>query len=76
MNATDLCHTPATELGRLIRARQVSPLEITEAVLVRIDRLNPQLQIGGRRHWETDIFRAAACFEALQPWATQRPPLA
>jgi Asp-tRNA(Asn)/Glu-tRNA(Gln) amidotransferase A subunit family amidase len=44
MNAVDLCYTPATELGRLIRARQLSPVELTEAVLSRIERLNPRLQ--------------------------------
>jgi Asp-tRNA(Asn)/Glu-tRNA(Gln) amidotransferase A subunit family amidase len=43
MNATDLCYTPAVELGRLIRARQLSPVELTEAVLARIERLNPRL---------------------------------
>jgi Asp-tRNA(Asn)/Glu-tRNA(Gln) amidotransferase A subunit family amidase len=40
---TDLCYTPATELARLIRTRQVSPVEITAAVLARIERLNPTL---------------------------------
>ena len=33
------------------------------------------LQVVGRWHLETDVFRAAACFEALQPWAPHRPPL-
>jgi Asp-tRNA(Asn)/Glu-tRNA(Gln) amidotransferase A subunit family amidase len=33
------------------------------------------LQIVGRWHRETDVLRAAACFEALQPWAGRRPPL-
>lgn len=41
MDQTDLCFTPATELARLIRNREVSPVEITEAALNRIDRLNP-----------------------------------
>ncbi|HKV44713.1 MAG TPA: amidase family protein [bacterium] len=40
---TDLCYTPAVELRRLIRARQLSPVELTEAMLGRIDRLNPML---------------------------------
>ena len=40
---TDPCYTPATELGRLIRAKQISPVEITATVLDRIDRLNPTL---------------------------------
>ena len=43
MSAAELCYTPATELGRLIGARQLSPVELTEVVLNRIERLNPQL---------------------------------
>jgi Asp-tRNA(Asn)/Glu-tRNA(Gln) amidotransferase A subunit family amidase len=43
MNATDLCYTPATELGRLYRAKTLSPVEVTDAVLARIERLNPKL---------------------------------
>ena len=43
MDAADLCYTPALELGRLYRAQEVSPVEATEAVLARIDRLNPTL---------------------------------
>jgi aspartyl-tRNA(Asn)/glutamyl-tRNA(Gln) amidotransferase subunit A len=33
----------ATELAVAIRARRVSPVEVTEAVLARIERLNPRL---------------------------------
>ena len=40
---TDLCYTPATELAALIRAKKLSPVELTRAVLERIDRLNPTL---------------------------------
>ncbi len=43
MSDRDLCFTPATELVRLYRARKVSPLEVMEAVLARIDRVNPRL---------------------------------
>jgi Asp-tRNA(Asn)/Glu-tRNA(Gln) amidotransferase A subunit family amidase len=43
MEAVELCYTPAGELGRLIRARQLSPVELTEAVLARIERLDPRL---------------------------------
>lgn len=39
----DLCWTPATELVALIRARKLSPVELTEAVLARVERLNPQI---------------------------------
>lgn len=43
MDDRDLCFTPATELGRLIRAGELSPVELAHAVLARIERLNPRL---------------------------------
>jgi aspartyl-tRNA(Asn)/glutamyl-tRNA(Gln) amidotransferase subunit A len=43
MTTTDLCSTPATALAELIRTRQVSPVEVTRAVLERIGRVNPAL---------------------------------
>ena len=43
MNAETLCHTPATELSRRIRDKSLSPVELTQAVLARIERLNPKL---------------------------------
>ncbi len=42
-DASDLCYTPATELGRLFRAGELSPVELTDIVLERIDGLNPTL---------------------------------
>jgi Asp-tRNA(Asn)/Glu-tRNA(Gln) amidotransferase A subunit family amidase len=33
------------------------------------------LQIVGRWRADTTVLRAAACFEAAQPWAARRPPL-
>jgi len=39
----DLTFTPAVELLKLYRARKVSPLEVMEGVLERIDRVNPQV---------------------------------
>jgi aspartyl-tRNA(Asn)/glutamyl-tRNA(Gln) amidotransferase subunit A len=43
MDATELCYMPATELGAAIRSRRVSPVEVVDAVLARIERLNPRL---------------------------------
>ena len=43
MNETDICFLPAFELAAQIRQREVSPLEVTRAVLDRIHRLNPRL---------------------------------
>ena len=43
MDATELCFTPATRLAALIRERALSPVEVVDAVLARIERLNPAL---------------------------------
>jgi aspartyl-tRNA(Asn)/glutamyl-tRNA(Gln) amidotransferase subunit A len=39
----DLCFLSIAELSSLMRARTVSPVEVTEAHLARIERLNPTL---------------------------------
>lgn len=43
MSDTALWMLPATELARLVRTRAVSPVEVTEAVLARMDRLDGRL---------------------------------
>ena len=39
----DLCATPAVDLARLIRSRQLSAAELLEAVLARIEAVNPSV---------------------------------
>ena len=43
MPSDDLCWTPATELARMIRAKDISPVEIVDSFLSRIDRVNPAI---------------------------------
>jgi Asp-tRNA(Asn)/Glu-tRNA(Gln) amidotransferase A subunit family amidase len=43
MDTTELCFTPATELAAAIRTKKLSPVEIIDAVLTRIEALNPHL---------------------------------
>ncbi len=43
MGAADLVWLPALELAKLVRDRKVSPVEVIDAVLSRIDSLNPRL---------------------------------
>ena len=43
MDATELCFTPATDLAAMIHSRALSPVEIVDAVLARIETLNPRL---------------------------------
>ena len=39
----ELCFTPATELARMFADRSVSPVEVMDAVLARLEALNPRL---------------------------------
>jgi aspartyl-tRNA(Asn)/glutamyl-tRNA(Gln) amidotransferase subunit A len=39
----DVLYLSATELGRRLRSRQLSPVELAESYLARIDRLGPRL---------------------------------
>lgn len=43
MNSTDLAFTSALEQAQLVRHGEISPLELTELYLDRIDQLNPVL---------------------------------
>jgi aspartyl-tRNA(Asn)/glutamyl-tRNA(Gln) amidotransferase subunit A len=43
MATAELCWLPATDLAALIRRRKVSPVEVMDALLARIDKLNPTL---------------------------------
>ncbi|HEX5529993.1 MAG TPA: amidase family protein, partial [Methylomirabilota bacterium] len=43
MNATDLAYTPATDLVSRIRSKALSPVEVTRAVLERIEQVNPTI---------------------------------
>ncbi len=44
MTSDELCWLSATDLAALIRRRKVSPVEVVEGVLDRIERLNPQVK--------------------------------
>ncbi len=70
----DLCFTPATELARLYRARKISPLEVMEAVLARIDALNPKLNAYVTLAPESALEAARQATAALKRKATL-PPL-
>jgi aspartyl-tRNA(Asn)/glutamyl-tRNA(Gln) amidotransferase subunit A len=43
MIADDVLYQPVTELSKMVRARRVSPVELTRAYLSRIESLNPRL---------------------------------
>ncbi|MYX24041.1 amidase, partial [Streptomyces sp. SID8380] len=41
--ADALCALPATELSALVRGREVSPVEVVDAVLARMEATEPRL---------------------------------
>lgn len=43
MDRAELCYTPATELVARIRKKDLSPVEVVDAALERIEQLNPKL---------------------------------
>jgi len=43
MSSDELCWTPAHKLARLIRTKAVSPVEVVESFLARIDHINPKI---------------------------------
>ena len=43
MAKDELCWLPATDLAAAIRRKKVSPVEVVDAVLARIEKLNPTL---------------------------------
>lgn len=43
MDTVELCYLSALELRELYARRSISPVEVTQAILARIARLNPQL---------------------------------
>ncbi len=74
MPERDLCFTPATELVKLYRARKVSPLEVTQAVLARVDQVNPQVNAYVTIARESALKAARAATRALRRGA-KLPPL-
>ena len=71
----DLCFTPATELQRLYRARKTSPLEVMQAVLARVDAVNPRLNAIVTLARESALKEARAATAALKRKSGKLGPL-
>jgi aspartyl-tRNA(Asn)/glutamyl-tRNA(Gln) amidotransferase subunit A len=65
MNATDLAYTPATDLIPRIRSRALSPVELTRAVLERIEMVNPRINAFCTVTAEAALAEARAAEEAV-----------
>jgi amidase len=73
MEGRDLCFTPATDLTRLYRAHKVSPLEVMQAVLARIDGVNPAVNAYVTVARESALAGARVATRALRKRATLGP---
>src|SRR5262249_21794041 len=71
----DICFLPATKLARLYRARKVSPLEVMQAVLARIDAVNPVVNAYVTVAREPAMAAARTATRALGRKGTALPPL-
>ncbi|MGH7416299.1 MAG: amidase family protein, partial [Candidatus Rokuibacteriota bacterium] len=65
MTAPELAYTPATDLIPRIRSRALSPVELTRAVLERIERVNPKINAFCTVTAETALAGARAAEEAV-----------
>ncbi len=73
MTDEELCFTPATRLASLIRGRKISPLELTQAFLQRIERVNPALNAYCTVAVEQALAAARAATRALTRRAVLGP---
>ena len=69
----DLTFSSVAELSARIQAREVSPVEVTEAVLARIDRLDPQLHAFVAVTRERALAEARAAAEAIAAGSSRGP---
>ena len=74
MNSIDLAFTPALDQAQLIRSKQISPLELIELYLNRIECLNPTLGSYYRIMAESAIADAKVKTEQLMGDASALPP--
>jgi len=69
----DLAYTSATELARRIRHREVSPLEVVDAVIDRIEERNPSLNAVVFKGYDDARAQAKAATDAVMSGAELGP---
>jgi amidase len=74
MNPIELAFTSALEQAQLIRRKEISPLELTQLYLTRIEQLNPQLGCYFTVAAEQALADARAKTEQLANAETELPP--
>jgi aspartyl-tRNA(Asn)/glutamyl-tRNA(Gln) amidotransferase subunit A len=75
MDAVDLCYLPLADVARLLRTGAVSPVEVAEAVLARVERLQPILNAFIRVDGEAMLAGARRAEQQLDRGDDARGPL-
>lgn len=73
MDATEICYLSATELRDHYARRALSPVEVTEATLARIERLNPRLNAFLMVTADRALAEARTAERAYAPGGAPRP---
>ena len=73
MPVSELCFTPATDLVRMIRQKDVSVTEVMEAHLVQVDRVNPVVNAIVTYHPEQALDGARKADQAIARNEAQGP---
>lgn len=73
MTDIDLAYIPALELARRIRAKELSPVEVVETALRRIDEVNPRLNCFCFTYPEEAMEKARAAEQAVMSGAPLGP---
>ncbi len=68
-----ICHKPAWELAQRIAARELSPLELMEATLLRMESVNPGLNAFVALDPERAMDEARSMTEAMAPGRPSGP---
>jgi len=68
----DLCYTPATELARMYRTKEISPVEVIQNSLDRIDEVNDRLNCFCFTYPEEALQKAKAAEQALASGRARR----
>jgi amidase len=71
----DICSLSAVELARLYRARKISPLEAMQAILARIDAVNPTVNAYVTVARESALNEARRATRAMSQRGTKLPAL-
>ncbi len=76
MTDLDLCYTPASELARLYRTRELSPVDVVQNALNRIADVNPTLNCFCFTYPEEALEKARAAEQVFMNDGENAPPLA